>query len=314
MDKVVIILLLFVSSAFAGEKTQTRQELRTWAEDRWAVVTVREVTGNVIAVSPLVGREIDFEEGNRFAIFQGATEYTKRLYLPTLTVPITGFQSAVFLELADEKFGVCVTYRDDAGLHVRFLRLRNRKELARICDYMHWMVGEQERPAGYPMVTDETATFEVVMATYQPGDRIHVQMELSNGERMKGELLPIMEDGQMLIETPLGFQRVDVPQVQQIWINLRGGKRVVRKTLTNGIGYAVIGAFAGLLAGGLENFTVKDELLFGAMIGGSIGAAFGFLDGLLSLEPAVTFRLSPTKKKSSEPQIRITPMRIQIGF
>lgn len=171
MGKVIIILLLFASSAFAGEKTQTRQELRTWVEDRWAVVTVREVAGNVIGVSPLVGQEIDFEEGNRFAVFQGATEYTMRLYLPTLTVPVAGFQSAVFLELADGKFGVCVTYRDDAGSHVRFLRLRNMKELERICDYMHWMTGEQNRPSDYPMVTGETATFEVVTATYQPGDR-----------------------------------------------------------------------------------------------------------------------------------------------
>ena len=65
--------------------------------------------------------------------------------------PVAGFQSAVFLELEDGKFGVCVTYRDDAGSHVRFLRLWNMKELERICDYMHWMTGEQNRPSDYPM-------------------------------------------------------------------------------------------------------------------------------------------------------------------
>ena len=307
MGKVTGIILVLVVSVGAAEKPQM---LRAWAKDRWAVVTVREVTGTVVVVSPAIGREIDFDEGNRLGVFQGITEYTKRSNVPTLTHPVTGFQSAVFLKLADDQYGICVTFRDEAGTRCRLLHIRDVEELHRIRDYIHRMDDVQAAP-DYPLVTDEKATCDVISPVYRAHERLQVKMALTDGEEIKGELLPMVEDGQMLIDTPLGFRRIKVGAIDQIRIAPRGGKRIVTGTIRSGMKYGILGGITGLLAGlSFEGLSAKDEMIHGALWGGTVGASIGFLDGLLSIERAQTFRFG-RGDADGEPKIRLLPQQLK---
>ena len=307
MGKVAGILLALVVSVGAAEKPQM---LRAWAEDRWAVVTVGEVTGTVVVVSPAIGREIDFDEGNQLSVFQGVTEYTKHHNMPTLTHPIAGFQSAVFLKLADDQYGICVTFRDEAGTRCRLLHIRDIEELHRIRDYIHWTTDVQAAP-DYPLVTDEQVTYEVIAPVYRAHERLQVKMALADGEQIKGELLPMMEDGHMLINTSLGFRRIKMGAIDRIRIAPRGGKRIVTRTIRNGLKYSIVGGLTGLLAGwSFERLSAKDEMLFGTLLGGSVGASVGFLDGLISIERARTFRFEHGDAHK-KPKIRLLPQQLE---
>ena len=307
MGKVAGILFALVVSAGAAEKPQM---LRVWAEDRWAVVTVGEVTGTVVIVSPAVGREIDFDEGNQLGVFQGVTEYTKHHNMPTLTQLVAGFQSAVFLKLSDDQYGICVTFRDEAGTRCRLLHIRDVEELNRIRDYIHRMAVVHDAP-NYPMVTDEKVTYKIISPVYRAYERLQVKMALTDGEQIKGELLPMMEDGQMLINTPLGFRRIKVGAIDQIRIASRGGKRMVTGTIRNGLKYGILGGITGLLAGwSFESLSAKDEMLLGTLLGGTIGASVGFLDGLMSVERARTFRFG-RGDVNKKPNIRLLPQQLK---
>ncbi len=307
MGKVAGILFALVVSVGAAEKPQM---LRVWAEDRWAVVTVGEVTGTVVIVSPAVGREIDFDEGNQLGVFQGVTEYTKHHNMPTLTQLVAGFQSAVFLKLSDDQYGICVTFRDEAGTRCRLLHIRDVEELNRIRDYIHRMAVVHDAP-NYPLVTDEKVTYEVISPVYRAYERLQVKMALTDGEQIKGELLPMMEDGQMLINTPLGFRRIKVGSIDQIRIASRGGKRMVTGTIRNGLKYGILGGITGLLAGwSFESLSAKDEMLLGTLLGGTVGASVGFLDGLMSVERARTFRFG-RGNADGEPKIRLLPQQLK---
>ncbi len=308
MGKATGILLALVVSVGAAEKPQM---LRAWAEDHWAVVTVREVTGTIVVISSAVGREIDFDEGNQLGVFQGVTEYTKHHNIPTLTRLVPGFQSAVFLKLADDQYGICVTFRDEAGTRCRLLHIRDTEELNRIRDYIHRMAVVHDAP-NYPLVTDKKVTYEVISPVYRAYERLQVKMALANGEEIKGELLPMVEYGQMLINTPLGFRRIKIDAINQIRIAPRGGKRVVTRTIRNGLKYGILGGLTGLLAGwSFEGLSAKDDMIFGALLGGTVGASVGFLDGLLSIERARTFRFE-RGDINNEPKIRLLPQQLKI--
>ena len=307
MGKVAGLLFALVVSVGAAEKSQM---LRTWAEDRWAVITVGEVIGTVVVVSPAVGREIDFDEGNQLGVFQGVTEYTKHHNMPTLTQLVAGFQSAVFLKLADDQYGICVTFRDEAGTRSQLLHIRDVEELNRIRDYIHWISDVQAAP-DYPLVTDEKVTYKIISPVYRAYERLQVKMALADGEQIKGELLPMMEDGQMLINTPLGFRRIKVGAIDQIRIASRGGKRIVTETIRSGMKYGILGGITGLLAGlSFEGLSAKDEMLLGTLLGGTVGASVGFLDGLLSIERARTFRFEHGDA-NKKPKIRLLPQQLK---
>lgn len=307
MGKVAGILFALVVSVGAAEKSQM---LRAWAEDRWAVVTVGEVTGTVVVISPAVGREIDFDEGNQLGVFQGVTEYTKHHNMPTLTQLVPGFQSAVFLKLADDQYGICVTFRDEAGTRCRLLHIRDVEELNRIRDYIHRMAVVHAAP-NYPLVTDEKVTYEIISPVYCAYERLQVKMALADGEKIKGELLPMMEDGQMLINTSLGFRRIKMDVIDQIRIAPRGGKRMATRTIRNGLKYSILGGLTGLLAGwSFEGLSAKDEMLLGTLLGGTVGASIGFLDGLMSVERARTFRFEHGDAHK-KPKIRLLPQQLK---
>ena len=88
---------------------------------------------------------------------------------------------------------------------------------------------------------------------------------------------------------------------------------MVQKAIRGGLTYAVIGGWTGLLVGLGEGASIKDEMLFGATLGGTLGAAFGFLDGLFSIQPARTFHLDAPQGQPKR-KIELSPIRIRVRF
>jgi hypothetical protein len=126
---------IYLSSSIYADQGGVR-EVRSWADGQWAVVDVKTVTGTVVIVSSVIGREIDFEERNRFAVFEGETVYNHRQKLSVLKTPVSGFQSAVFLKLSDDQYGVQVTFRNELGIQHRLLRIKKHDELVRMRNYL----------------------------------------------------------------------------------------------------------------------------------------------------------------------------------
>ncbi len=317
MGHVILYLLFFVvfcGSAHAmTDSSLVRRELRPYG-DKWAVVEVRDVMGTLVVMAPEVGREIDLEVCNRFGMFQGETVYNRKLNVPTLTYPIEGFQSAVFMKLSDGQYGIKVVYRNEWGLQDQLLRLNDRAELGRIQNYLNRMIGVSDTALAEPKELDETVTCSTVTPKFISLRRLNGSVILFDGGRVKGRLLPVVEDGQLLIETPLGFRRVDIETVSQVSIGGRGGIGVIQKTVQGGIQWAIVGGLTGLMAGAVyEGATVKQEVLYGAVVGGTAGAAFGFLNGLFSVELARTFVLDPPGHPAPH-KIEVTPTLVRLHF
>ena len=56
--------------------------------DGWAVVDIRTVSGDLVILSPVVGREIDLDEGLHFSMFQGPSEFNRRAPIPVLATAV----------------------------------------------------------------------------------------------------------------------------------------------------------------------------------------------------------------------------------
>ena len=131
---------------------------------------------------------------------------------------------------------------------------------------------------------------------------------------MRGELLPIIEARQMLIDTENGFRRVDLDAIQQVGIGGRGARGIFHKTLQSSMYWGLMGGFTGLMSGTFyENTSAKEQMLYGAIVGATVGGVFGLLDGLLSIQPSKTFHLGSLDRSSTR-SLEISPTQIRLRF
>lgn len=305
------VIISFIN-AFADSGGE--RKVRAWGEGQWAVVDIKAVTGTVMILSPVIGREIDFEERNHFAVFEGVTQYNRNQKISTLKTPVSGFQSAVFLKLPEGHYGIQVTYRDEVGQHHRLLPIKDEDELMNMRRYFETFSGVSESDDVYPQETDEAISFETVQPQFQSRERLNVQLVLMGGEKVRGELLPIIEARQMLIDTETGFRRVDVDAIQQVGIGGRGASGIFHKTLQSSMYWGLMGGFTGLMSGTFyEGTSAKEQMLYGAIVGATVGGVFGLLDGLLSIQPSRTFRLGSLDRLSKR-SLEISPTQIRLRF
>lgn len=316
VQRLLLVLFAFAFFIFGNvfaDQGRVR-EVRSWIEGRWAVVDVETISGSVVILSPLVGREIDFEERNRFAVFEGENTYNQKARLFVFKTPIAGFQSAVFLKMSDDTYGVRITYRNEMGLQYRFLPIKNRNDLIRMRDYLSSFGEDASDLSDYPMETDEVVTFETVRPAFQPRQRLMGKLVLDDGEELKGELLPVVEAGHMMVDTRDGFRRVDIAAIQQVGIGGRGTSGILSKTVRGAIYWGFTGGMTGLMSGFFyEGLSAREQMLYGLVIGSTVGGAVGFLDGLFSIQPGKTFHLG-SMDKQNRPRLEISPMQIRLRF
>lgn len=271
----------------------------------WSVVDIRQVKGKLVVLSPLVGREIDLAESNRYSMFHGRSNYNQRVNLRILDLAVPGFQSAVFLKRPGGKPAVRVQYRSGPKIESRSLPLKDDNTLRLIREYVerfddirsgtHKLGKESSIEAGaeYPMYTEEEITFEVRRPRFGVRSRIRGELVLKDGNIVQGEFVPVYEDGRILIETGIDTRRVPVTEIDRLRTLGDRGSGAMKTAVVAGVGAAASGALIGALAAWQAGGNVKETAMFVGAIFGGVSFVFGLLRGSRSARGSKEFVMGP---------------------
>lgn len=269
------------------ERPKTTRTIEALEDAGWAIVDVRQIEGNLVVLSPLVGPEIDLEESNRYSLFQGRSVYNERVPLRLLDMAVPGLQTATFLKRG-ERVMVRIRYRSGPKIADRTVPVGDEDALRRLREYVEhfdkvrkgeYKIGfESKLPedAEFPRYTDRKISFEERRPRAGVTRRLRGGVVMKDGERIEGELLPEYDDGTLLVQSGLDARRVQVEDIERV-LFLRGRRSTkLGAAVRMGVGGAVSGAVVGAFAGWQSNSPVKETaLLFGAISG-----AIGFFTGL----------------------------------
>ncbi len=271
----------------------------------WSVVDIRQVKGKLVVLSPLVGREIDLAESNRYAMFHGRSTYNQRVDLRILDLAVPGFQSAVFLKRPSGKPAVRVQYRSGPKIESRSFPLKSDSTLRLIREYVERFediragkhklgkVSTFGADAEYPMFTDEEIAFEVRRPRFGVRSRIRGELVLKDGNTLQGEFVPVFEDGRILIETGIDTRRVPVTEIDRLRTLGDRGSGAMKTAVMAGVGAAASGALMGALAAWQAGGDVKRTAVFVGAVFGGISFVFGLLRGTRSARGSKEFVLGP---------------------
>lgn len=273
----------------------------------WSVVDVRRVEGTLVVLSPVVGKEIDLEESNRYALFQGGTVFTNKIDLPILKMGVSGFQSAVFMKRADGKTAMKIQFRSGERIESRLVNLRKEEDLGRLREYIEHFTevvkGEYAISdsllvaAEYPKYTDETVSFEESRPRFPVRMRMPGGVTLKDGKKLRGEFVPVYEEGRILIETDLSIQKVAVSDIQEVIFSGEAGSAAMGKAIMQGVGGAASGALLGAFAAWQTGSDVKETVIWAAAIFGTFGFITGLFTGAKATQSGEKFVLGPVEGK-----------------
>jgi len=273
--------------------------------DGWSIVDVRRIEGKQIILSPAVGSEIDLEESNRYALFQGGTTYTNKVDLSLLKVGVSGFQSAVFMKQESGRLALKIEYRSGPRIEARLIPIKSDNELRKLREYVEhfndvikgeYTIGDSSAvalDAEYPKYTDQVISFEESRPRFPVRFRIPGQVTLKDGKKLKGEFVPVYEDGHVLIETDLNIQKVEVDDIQQVKFFGERGSNALGQAIIQGIGGAAMGALTGAFAAWQANANVKETAVWAAAIFGVFGFVTGLIRGAKATQSGETYNLGP---------------------
>ena len=301
------------ASAEESEKEEERPKVNRTIEgmddgDGWQIVDVRNVKGKLVVISPDVGREIDLEESNRYALFQGRTVFNEKIKMRLFDMAVPGLQSAVFLERGKDKYMVRVSYRSGPDISSRSVPVGDRNEVRRLREYIenfdeiskkkYKLASEStiEEDAEYPKFTDEELSFEERRPRFGLGRRLPGGVILKDGEKVQGELVPAFEDGKILIQTDIDIRRVSVENIERVFIKGARSSAVVGTALQGGIGGVATGALVGALAAWQSGGNAKETAIFAGLLFGAIGFISGFFRGASRGRGNREFVLGPVER------------------
>ncbi len=269
------------------ERPKTIRTIEALDDAGWSIVDVRQITGNLIILSPLVGPEIDLEESNRYSLFQGRSVYNERVHLRFFDIAIPGLQTATFLKLG-ERVMVRIRYRSGSEIADRTMPVGDEDALRRLREYVEhfdevrkgeYKIGFESglpEDAEYPMYTDREVSFTERRTRAGITRRLRGGVVLKDGERIQGQLLPEYDDGTILVQSGLDARRVPVEDIDRVLFHRGRRSRKLGTAVRMGVGGAVSGAIMGTFAAWQTDSPVKETaILFGAISGG-----IGFLTGL----------------------------------
>jgi len=282
------------SQVWAGRKADDLgPAVRTIApagDETWAVVDVRTVKGRLVEISPVVGREIDLEESNSLGLFQGRTTYNGGVDIDLLDESQVGFESAQFILRENKKPAARVRFRTGSGVLERIIPMENEDDLRRLREYVEnirairegsYEIGEKSRigeEAEYPKVLDEEVSSEVRRQRFRLLRRAPGEVTLKDGEKVRGELVPVLEDGRILVQVGLDSRWLTVDEIKRLHISGDKSSTAMKTAVMSGVGGAAGGALTGAFTGWQVGGSVKSYAMVGAIF---FGVA-GFLTGLFS--------------------------------
>jgi hypothetical protein len=306
-----------LSPVWAEEKSEESEEnevqftrtISSSGTDGWSIVDIRRVEGTQIILSPLLGGEINLEESNRYALFQGGTTYTSKVDLSILRVGISGFQSAVFMKQKSGRLSLKVTYRSGPRIETRLIRLKNDNELRRLREYIEhfdevikgeYTISDSSAIASgaeFPKYTDHSIAFEERRPRFPVRFRMPGQVILKDGTKLKGELVPVYEDGRILMETDLNIQKISIEDIDEVRFFGERGSNAFGQAIVQGVGGAAMGALTGAFAAWQANANVKETAVWAAAIFGIFGFTTGLLRGAKATQSGETYKMGPVEEK-----------------
>ena len=259
-------------------------------DEGWSIVRRTPVAGRVIVVSDKVGPEIDLTERNFYGMFQGETIYKSPL-LMAVQVPVDGFKSATFVQLPDSVVGIKITYGIGDSLRSRLMRLRNKKTLNYVKDYVEhfdeinrgtYKINKNtpvDTTAAYPLYTDQQTTFQETVPFYHVFRRANVVVTRKDGQQVHGEVIPAFDGTSIMVETDVETQKIPKDDISKIRFTAGfKGSRMLSTAFKLAFSGALTGALIGALAAWQSNGDVGGTVLWASSI---LGAA-GFVSGLWS--------------------------------
>ncbi len=283
-----------VSFAEAPEESEG-QVIRTIVgrdTNGWAVVDIRTVTGEVVILSPEVGREVGLEEAIKLSVFQGPSEFNRRAPIPILGTSVPGFREAIFIKRQSGRYGVRIEFRSADKIRFRTIRLEET-DVSRIREYVehfeeiqrgeyriHKRDTQIEEGSEYPKLTDETITFETRVPRFVLTSRMDGSLTLKDGQELKGEFVPLYDEGSILIESDFRSHTVPVENIQRIRTSGNKSSSAMRGAVRTALGSAVSGALTGALAAWQSNGDVKEWMIFGTLFFGAAGFITGLTTGI----------------------------------
>ena len=294
-----------IRAAESEKKTQYERGIYQLGHDGWEIVDVRQVAGTRIVLSPRVGPQIDLEESNRYALFQGATVYTQKINLPILHLGVAGFQFAEFMKQDNDKFAIKIQYRSGPRIETRLVNVQSENNLRRLREYIehfdeivkgeYTLTDSSKIDETYPQYTEDAISFEERRVRFRVQTRFPGMVTLKDKKQIKGEFLPAYEDGNILIETELNVQKVPVDEIHKVQFFGERGSAAMERAIVQGIGGAAMGALTGALAAWQTNADVKETTIWAAAIFGIFGFVSGLVTGARATQSGETFTLGPVE-------------------
>ncbi len=294
-----------IRAAESEKKTQYERGIYQLGHDGWEIVDVRQVAGTRIVLSPRVGPQIDLEESNRYALFQGATVYTQKINLPILHLGVAGFQFAEFMKQDNDKLAIKIQYRSGPRIETRLVNVQSENDLRRLREYIehfdeivkgeYTIADSSKIDETYPQYTEDAISFEERRVRFRVQTRFPGMVTLKDKKQIKGEFLPAYEDNNILIETELSVQKVPVDEIHKVQFFGERGSAAMERAIVQGIGGAAMGALTGALAAWQTNADVKETTIWAAAIFGIFGFVSGLVTGARATQSGETFTLGPVE-------------------
>ena len=294
-----------IRAAESEKETQYQRGIHELGDDGWEIVDVRRVSGTRIVLSPQVGPQIDLEESNRYALFQGPTIYTQKINLPILHLGVAGFQFAEFMKRDNGKLAIKIRYRSGPRIETRLVNVKSENDLRRLREYIehfdkivkgeYTLTDSSKIDATYPQYTEDAISFEERRVRFRVQTRFPGMVTLKDKKQIIGEFLPAYDDDNILIETELRVQKVPVNEIHKVQFFGERGTVAMERAILQGIGGAVTGALTGALAAWQTNADVKETAIWAAAIFGIFGFVSGLITGARATQSGETFTLGPVE-------------------
>ena len=294
-----------IRAAESEKETQYERGIYELENDGWEIVDVGHVSGTRIVLSSQVGSQIDLEESNRYALFQGATIYTQKIDLPILRLGVAGFQFAEFMKQDDGKLAIKIQYRSGPRIETRLVNVQSENDLRRLREYIenfdeivkgeYTLADSSKIDETYPQYTEDAISFEERRVRFRVQTRFPGMVTLKDKKQIKGEFLPAYEDDNILIETDLRVQKVPVDEIHKVQFFGERGSVAMERAIVQGIGGAAMGALTGALAAWQTNANVKETTIWAAAIFGIFGFVSGLVTGARATQSGKTFTLGPVE-------------------
>ena len=286
------------------------REILEREEGGWMISDTRTVTGKVVILSPVVGREIDLNEGVRFSMFQGPSEFNKLAGVRFMALSVPGFRNAVFMTRG-EGYAVRIEFSSGDEIRHRVVRipeddLRKAREYVenfrdiRRRSYKIEKRSRIEDDAEYPKRTDEEISFETSFPRFVLTQRIDGGLNLRDGRTLDGELVPAFDDGRILIQQGFDTLRIPVENIKSIRTSGSKSSTAARRAVQSGIGGAITGALIGTLITWQSGGSMGTNVLIGSTIFGAAGVITGFVTGAGQGRKARVIPLDPPSRDEDD--------------